>query len=318
MRNSRTFIAAVSLCIAVTSCAQFPTVTDDDANAAPGVWKDAKPIDKIKALTVAEVDAKRQLAERIYGHQISGGITVHDFVLGDNNIKNQIDAMMKGAKQVKKPTYTEHGIVYGYYAVKLRTVYEVVKTVATSRGNKAVVEAIEREIVNEDRIIEAMGNGALPGSRGMRRIRAKRAAEMDGFRQMAELVTGVRVTGETQVRDFMLEDDKIQVAFAAVIKGLKPTEITFDDDDSASVTMTMTVREVIETVETIVRTHKRGRHTSREEIERLNQHVQDKHFTVTGHGAPRDDTGTYGTVETQYEQERKIIRRIISTDIVVD
>ena len=322
MKSLHLLTIVLGLALAGSAGAQFPPITEKSLTH-PGVWKDAKAVDRIKALKVAEIDAKRGLAERIYGHQIVAGLSVHDYMMGDNAIRSNLDVVLKGAREIQAPTYDEHGIVYAYYGVKLRTVYEVVRTAAVTRGNQTVVDAVDHEIVNEDKTIYARGNGALPGSRGLRRIRAKRAAELDAFRQIAEQIAGLRITGDSRVRDFMLESDSIQTSVTALIKGLKPESIAYGEDDSCDVAMKMTVREVIETLETIIRTHKRGFRTSREEIRNINQHVEDKHFTVTGNGAPRDQVAPLpasaaAAIDSVYEEERLIIRRVIATDVVVD
>lgn len=72
--------------------------------------------------------------------------------------------------------------------------------------------------------IRVTGAGA-PGnasSISQRRLMVKRAAQADAYRQLAEIVNGVQVTSETDVKDFVTQSDTIRTRVSAVIKGMMP------------------------------------------------------------------------------------------------
>jgi len=71
--------------------------------------------------------------------------------------------------------------------------------------------------------ITVTGSGAVPegksGAQG--RLLAERAAIADAYRQLAEVVSGVRVDSETIVKDFVVESDIIKTSVNGFIKGAK-------------------------------------------------------------------------------------------------
>jgi len=69
--------------------------------------------------------------------------------------------------------------------------------------------------------IKVTGSGAPPekGSPAQKRLMAKRAAQVDGYRQLAEAIEGVHVDSETSVKDFVTESDVIKTRVQALVKG---------------------------------------------------------------------------------------------------
>ena len=59
---------------------------------------------KLKAARAAEQDAKRRLAEQIYGLTIDSSTTVHDFVTEHDEIASQVRGVLTGA-MVGDPQY---------------------------------------------------------------------------------------------------------------------------------------------------------------------------------------------------------------------
>jgi len=87
--------------------------------------------------------------------------------------------------------------------------------------------------------ITVKGTGAAPerGSAAQRRLLAGRAAVVDGYRQLAEIVNGVRVDSETVVKDFVVESDVIRTQVTATIKGARQGEPRQLSDGSVEVEM---------------------------------------------------------------------------------
>ncbi|MBR2215575.1 MAG: LPP20 family lipoprotein [Selenomonadaceae bacterium] len=78
----------------------------------------------------------------------------------------------------------------------------------------------------EQGVITVTGEGMAPptavnATHG--RILAKRAATLDGYRKLAELVKGVQVNAESRVENLMIADDAINARVEACIKGAKVT-----------------------------------------------------------------------------------------------
>ena len=323
-KTGTTLLMAVLLCTgAITGFADLELPTRKSLNLPP-MWKQVSSAQRLQCVIVAKFDAYRALAERIYGFEIAAGTTIYDFMLESDRVKNCMKAVLKGAVEIKKPYYTDDGIVYIGYGVNYREIHEIIEKEIKREGKLKKI-TINYSRTNEDRLIEALGNGALPDSKGLKMIRAKRAAELDAFRKMAERFVGVKIDSRTTVRDMCLESDTIQGSVIAFLRGLKPMKVEYLDDDSCDVTMRLKVREVIETVEKITRFYGKGNQVTKETIRNANQSINDRTFSVTGHGAPREDSFTPPTSINQaidpdkaYLEERTILRKIISKRIITE
>jgi len=171
-------------------------------------------------------------------------------------------------------------------AVKIREVIETLNRVikgkrlddgsfVTSSDNSKT----EREV--KDKVIDVLGNAALPGSEGHQKIMAKRAAEMDAYRRLAGRMMGVKIDSTTTVRDFALEHDEILASLSQVLKAAKPTGIKYNKSDgSCEVTMEIKTQDIIRTLKKKVIGN-----TSKTEIK---DEILEKTFSETGMGAMRD------------------------------
>jgi hypothetical protein len=138
-------------------------------------------------------------------------------------------------------------------AVKVQQVIEVVNRVVEQQkladgSTKTVSESQTKELVQRNEKVEVVGSSALPGSEGLSKIRAKRAAEADAYRKLGERILGVNVTSDTTVRDLALKNDEVVKAMAGMIKGAESTAIQFQKDGSCEVTMQLKLSDVLRTV----------------------------------------------------------------------
>ena len=72
---------------------------------------------------------------------------------------------------------------------------------------------------------------------------ARRAAKLDGMRQLLEQVLGLRVTSETTVRDMVAESDRINAETSGIIRGVQVIDEKFDGD-TAYVTVALPLQGV--------------------------------------------------------------------------
>lgn len=90
-----------------------------------------------------------------------------------------------------------------------------------------------------DADIEAWGVGLAPvnmyGPRGT--ALARRAAIVDAYRQLAELVQGVQVDAETTMRDLSIENDVVRTKTQALVKGARIIGEKVNTDGSYTVKM---------------------------------------------------------------------------------
>ena len=101
--------------------------------------------------------------------------------------------------------------------------------------------AAESKIDWSDNYITVTGYGAPPAhsvNASQARMMARRAAIVDGYRQMAEIVNGVQVDSETTVRDMAVENDLIKTKVSGVIRSAR---IVSEQQVNGGYEVTMTV-----------------------------------------------------------------------------
>ena len=87
--------------------------------------------------------------------------------------------------------------------------------------------------------ITVTGSGVVPrGAVGAQaRLLARRAAQADAYRQLAEVVKGVQVDASTTVEMAMIQSDTVNLQVSAVIQGAKIVSENFTTDGAYEVTM---------------------------------------------------------------------------------
>ena len=273
----------------------------------PAIWSSSSAQERLKALRVAQLDAYRALLERVYGFQISSGTTIYDCSLQSDQIHTRLNQLLKGATEIDKPEFNDKGMVMVVYGLKLSKIIEILKVDKTF-DTTTITKGIQ------EKTIEALGCGALPDTMGIKMLRAKRAAELDAYRLMAERITGVSLNSETTVANMCLKSDRVQASLVAFLKGLKPVAVNYKPDGACAVTMQLKIREVVKTVETLVRIYNSE---NKDKIENVKIATNDKVFTVTGNGAPRDNV-VISPPDDIYRTELNVLRTVIKREVVIE
>lgn len=239
----------------------------------PEIWQKVPANQRLQCVRAAEIDAARILAERVVGIALDGETTVKDLAAADDEIKGALAATLKGIKTTEGPTYCEDGRVEVVRAVNLSTLIGVVVK-RQGRGVSAYQKTVKETI-------DALGNAAIPGSLGQKHVLAKRAAEMDVYRRLAERALGVHVSSDTTVKDFVVESDEVKAKLARTLKFAEITAIAYNEDGTASVTAKLKVGPL---VRTIVRTR-----NARGKVIKVDEKAEQMVLEETGSGAVKED-----------------------------
>ncbi|HAJ27869.1 MAG TPA: hypothetical protein DCG53_11625 [Syntrophus sp. (in: bacteria)] len=109
--------------------------------------------------------------------------------------------------------------------------------------SKVAEQSGDKGIINyEDGYVEAVGVGAPPErymGKPNARPMALRAAQVDAYRNLLEIVQGVRIDANTVVKDFMTESDVIRASVEGLVKGSKVMNKEYLSDGTVEVTVRM-------------------------------------------------------------------------------
>jgi hypothetical protein len=128
-----------------------------------------------------------------------------------------------------------------------------------------------------------------PVSEAQNKLLARRAAEADCYRKLAETVYGVRITSDTFVRDFVTESDEIRTAVDTFVRGIRLGPPRYYDDGTCEVDAEVTVAKLVTKVKEIHSTHYHGNKVTTTDIENIKKYLKKDVIRVTGSGAPRPD-----------------------------
>ena len=121
------------------------------------------------------------------------------------------------------------------------------------------------------------------------KLLARRAAEADCYRKLAETVYGVKLTSDTYVRDFVTESDEIRTAVDEIVKGIRLGPPRYYDDGVCEVDAEVDVAKLVTRIKEVHKTHYHGNKVTITDIENIKQFVKTNVIRVTGSGAPRPE-----------------------------
>lgn len=119
------------------------------------------------------------------------------------------------------------------------------------------------------------------------KLLARRAAEADCYRKLAETVYGIQIDSETYVRDFVAESDEIRSAVDTFITGVRLGTPRYFDDGTCEIDAELSIAKLVGKLEEVHSVHYRGRSLTIVDIERIDDRMETKVIRVTGSGAPR-------------------------------
>ena len=305
------------------------------------------PRQKLMAKRAAEFGAYRQLAERIMGLRIDSGTTIRDMVTDSDRVATSLDQMIKGVRFTAIREFDD-----GSCEVDAEvTLQQVVKTLSRAveeiqengHWTKRHVENITRNTVKK--IIAVTGAGAVrpqtvvPAPKSQEvvqstiasrrraalalpaiykeypaayRLRAKRAAELDGYRKLVERIYGLQVSGTSTLRDMVNANDEVRTRAQAFLKGARITNVRYCQDGVVEVEMQVTLQQVITSVQRAYEVTGKFGQSPRDEVEKIRRYTRRKVITVLGTGALDIQQGS------QVTAPREIIGTTVEETIILD
>lgn len=186
---------------------------------------------KLMTRRAAKVDALRNLLEIVYGLQIDARTTVRDFVTESDVVRSRLRAAIQGARETDYRVQADGtaevtvevtlGRVEDIVGRRLRYDQETIeaKGYGAPGGQSYTAPQAARDV------LRVKGHGLEPNEPGMtaaeKSLLAKRAGKLDALRNLAERVNGVRISGETLVRDFVTRSDDIRSRVFSYIQGAR-------------------------------------------------------------------------------------------------
>jgi gas vesicle protein len=225
------------------------------------------------AVRAARVDALRQLGESIKGVKINSKTLVKDFVTESDEITAQFEGFLQGAQQEGNPNIYEDGTVEVKMVMYLNEVVAGLQELNKNNPSSKVSPNDFNKMQNyAGRKFEAIGTGAMavnpsppsnvdlwtyvtpPG-----RLMARRAAQMDAYRNIGETLYGLQLDSDTKVENFVCESDQIKAAFMGVVRGVSfEAEAVYRPDGLVEVVAFITVETFINSLSQISQQYYRG------------------------------------------------------------
>ena len=122
------------------------------------------------------------------------------------------------------------------------------------------------------------------------KLMAKRAAELDGYRKLAEQILGLEISASSHVRDFVTESDRIATYLDEFIKGIRFTDVRHYEDGTCETDAEVTIQQVITTLKRSVDEVYEGGKWKKDVFEDIKKRTKRTVIAVTGCGAVRPET----------------------------
>lgn len=234
------------------------------------------PQQRLLAKRAAQVDGYRKLAEIVSGLQIDSQTYVRDFVAESDQIRTGFDSFIKGAHVVGQPRYMPDGTCEVDVELTMQEIVTGLTELARfcPFGHKHAFTQMTQYV--KDTSIRATGSGVprpeamgtmvqpeavstvtrgIPGWEDVTaqgRLMGERAALVDAYRNMAETVKGIKISGQTYVRDFVAESDQVQTSLDTFVKGARQAgPYRYLPNGEVEVDIEVTVQDVVHELQTI-------------------------------------------------------------------
>jgi hypothetical protein len=246
-KTTLTLLTLVTLTVDQSFGAVFPR--EVNGPNLPPIWEAASAKDRLNSIKAAELDADRLLIERVQGAEIETGTRVRDLISSQDLSQGLTTGFITGAQTVKAPIFLPDGQVQVIRQIQLEQVIEYIKRVVKQKSYKNGPPQVTSDVTTPSiktvvTTLDVVGNSALPGSEGHRKIMSKRAAEIDCYRRLASRLKGMTIASETLTENFAFDSDQVDSNLIALVKDAVVKDIQYNKQDgSCKVTMELVITE---------------------------------------------------------------------------
>ena len=252
------------------------------ARGKENIWERATPKGRTLALRSAKIDAYRNLAEVVKGIRLDAHTQLRDFINENDGIRTEFIELIRNAR-FNEPDYPPDGTVEIQARIEMEKIvhffssssrrYECSKRWDPHCLNEArkslpeLVHALGTGILPPQHIqskasspanraslpywvnqrMYVTGTGAVASKNqpvAQARLLAKRAAQMDGYRQLMEKIKGLSLKGETKIENFAATYDKVEGKIEATLRGAKIESVFYREDGTVEVSMSLELMEI--------------------------------------------------------------------------
>ena len=220
---------------------------------------------KLMSIKKAKVMAQRGIVESVIGLKIKSTSLWTDQNSDEYKIESKVAATIKGIT-FDSPKYDKNKDIAMITAqIKLGSVKNI----------------IGKSIHYGDIVISRVGF-ATSSRQFAPQLRALRAAELNAYDELAQLIVGQKLKSNTKVKNFVLESDEVKTKTLAAIWGAVVKDFGWEDDGTASITLRLNAKYV------------------RDVLGNTYAYTKDNYLEVTGYGATHDElnesnTESFGT-----------------------
>jgi hypothetical protein len=265
-----------------------PLLAYEEATAVttlPPIWQDASGHQIVAGVKAAEAIARRNFAARLKGMRIDGTTTVADIVQSSNSLHAQVDQLIAGVK-MSEPRFRDDGRVQVTASGIVRDVLTSIERDIEERrqfwsGKIHREEFLKMTEDIRDETITVIGESALPGTLGEKRLRWLLLARLDAMSKLLARIEGIQINASTKIGDYLLQKDSIRSRLGALLTGATIEKVDFSHPKYVTVEMSLKMEEIIETV-----TYNADDQQQRTAID---QQLRELTFTETGMGSEDSD-----------------------------
>ncbi len=218
--------------------------------SASASWALTRGQQTLLAERAAKVDAYRNMAERVKGLKVDSTTCVRDFVAEHDEVNTELNTYIQGLKVVDTKFYDD-----GTCEVTIEmTIEELVKRLQTWEKRYPWGKSLRFDQItyyNKITVLRESGRGSprptepAPATYGGERVQtgtlssptsgvpgwenvmpqgrlmAERAAKVDAYRNLAEFIYGLKIDSQTNVRDFVAENDQVRTQMEHFVQGAR-------------------------------------------------------------------------------------------------